>query len=68
MNRLGGRFIQMAWDEMEMRVLDSLTKSNGIHALASVDLFHEITGIAHCAAPTGSLGLREIHGPGTVPQ
>ena len=33
----------MAWDEMEMRVLDSLTKSNGIHALASVDLFHEIT-------------------------
>ena len=58
----------MAWDEMEMKMLGSLTKGNGIDALASADLFHEITGIAHCAAPIRSLGLREIHGPGTVPQ
>ncbi len=53
---------------MQMKVLGSLTEGNGIHAFASGDLFDEITGIAHCAAPTGSLGLREIHGPGTVPQ
>ena len=58
----------MARNEMQMKVLGSLTEGNGIHAFASGDLFHEITGIAHCAAPTGSLGLREIHGPGTVPQ
>ena len=45
--RFGGRFIQMAWDEMEMNVLGSLTKGNGIHALASADLFHKITGIAN---------------------
>ena len=49
--RFGGRFIQMAWDEMEMKVLGSLTKGNGIHALASADLFHEITGIANSAHP-----------------
>ena len=58
----------MAWDEMEMKVLGSLTKGNGINAIASGDLFHEITGIAHCSPPIGSLGHREIHGPGTVPQ
>ena len=47
--RFGGRFIQMAWDEMEMKVLGSLTKGNCIHALTSADLFHEITGIADSA-------------------
>ena len=55
----------MAWDEMEM--LGSLTKGNGIHALASADLFHKITGIANSAPPIRSLGRREIHGAGTVP-
>ena len=41
----------MAWDEMEMKVLGTLTKGNGINALASADLFHEITGIANSAPP-----------------
>ena len=45
---------------MEMKVLGSLTKGNGIHALASADLFHEITGIANSAPPITSLGRREI--------
>ena len=63
--RFGGWFIQMAWDEMKM--LGSLTKSNGIHAIASPDLFHEITGIANSAPPIRSLSRREIHGAGTVP-
>ncbi len=52
----------MAWDEMEMKVLGSLTKGNGIHALASADLFHKITGIANSAPPITSLGRREIDG------
>ena len=65
--RFGGRFIQMAWDEMEMKVLGSLTKSNCIHALTSADLFHEITGIPNSAPPIRSLGRREIHGARTVP-
>ena len=65
--RFGGRFIQMAWDEMEMKVLGSLTKGNGIHALTSADLFHEITGNANSAPPIRSLCSREIHGAGTVP-
>ena len=65
--RFGSRFIQMAWDEMEMKMLGSLTKGNGIYALASADLFHEITGITNSAPPIRSLGRREIHGAGTVP-
>ena len=63
--RFKGRFISMAWDEM--KVLGSLTKGNGIHALASADLFHEITCIANSATPIRSLGRREIHWAGTVP-
>ena len=58
----------MARNEMQMKVLGSLTKGNGINAIASGDLFDQITGIANCAPPIRSLGLREIHGPGTVPQ
>ena len=58
----------MAWDEMEMKVLCSLTKGNGTNTLAFGDLFHEITGIAHCAPPIGGLGHRDLHGTGTVPQ
>jgi len=54
-------------DEMKMKVLGSLTKGNGIHALASADLFHKITGIANSAPPITSLGRREIDGAGTVP-
>ena len=57
----------MPWDEMEMKVLSSLTKGNGVHALASADLFHEITGIPNSAPPIRSLGRREIHGARTVP-
>ena len=53
---------------MQMKVLGSLSKGNGIHALASSDLLHETTGIANSAPPVSSLGLREIHGAGTVPQ
>ena len=49
--RFGGRFIQMAWDEMEMKVLGSLTKGNRIHAFASGDLLHETTRIADSATP-----------------
>ena len=63
--RFGGWFIQMAWDEMKM--LGSLTKSNGIHAIASPDLFHEITGFANSAPQIRSLGRREIHEAGSVP-
>jgi hypothetical protein len=58
----------MARNEMQMKVLGSLSKGNGIHALASSDLLHETTGIANSAPPVSSLGLREIHGAGTVPQ
>ena len=65
--RFEGRFIRMAWDEMKMKVLGSLTKDNCIHALTSADLFHEITGIPNSAPPIRSLGRREIHGARTVP-
>jgi len=57
----------MTRNEMQMEVLGSLTKGNGIDALTSADLFHEITGIADSAPPIRSLVFREIHGAGTVP-
>ena len=57
----------MAWDEMEMKMLGPLTKGHGMHALASADLFHEITGITNSAPPIRSLDRRVIHGAGTVP-
>ena len=65
---LGGRFIQMTWDEMQMKVLRPLSKGDGVHALASGDLLHEITGIAYSASPVGGFCLGEIHGAGTVTQ
>ena len=58
----------MARDEMQMKVLGPLTKGNRIHAFASGDLFHELTGIANSATPIRSLDRREIHRAGTVPQ
>ena len=53
----------MAWDEMEMKVLCSLTKGKGINALASVDLSHEITGIAHFAPPSEASATVNCTGP-----
>ena len=41
----------MSWTEMEMKMQGSLTKGSGMHALASVDLFHEITDIVKSAPP-----------------
>ena len=58
----------MTWDEMQMKVLRTLTKGNGVDALASGDLLHEITGIAYSASPVGGFCLGEIHGAGTVAQ
>ena len=53
----------MAWDEMEMKVLGSLTKGNGIHALASADLFHKITGIANSATQSEASAAVKSTGP-----
>ena len=58
----------MTWDEMQMKVLRTLTKGNGVDALASGDLLHEATGIAYSASPIGGFYLGEIHGAGTVAQ
>ena len=58
----------MTWDEMQMKVLRTLTKGNGVDALASGDLLHEITGIAYDASPVEGFCLGEIHGSGTVAQ
>ena len=58
----------MTWDEMQMKVLRSLTKGDGVHALASGDLLHEITGISYSASPIAGFCLGEIHGAGTVAQ
>ena len=60
--------MQMTWDEMQMKVLRPLTKGDGVHAFASGDLLHEITGIAYSASPVGGFCLGEIHGAGTVAQ
>ena len=60
--------MQMTWDEMQMKVLRPLTKGDGVYALASGDLFHEMTGIAYGASPVGGFCFGEIHGAGTVAQ
>ena len=60
--------MQMARDQMQMKVLGSLTKGNRIHAFASGDLLHETTRIADSATPIRSLDRFEIHGARTVPQ
>ena len=58
----------MARDQMQMKVLGSLTKGNRIHAFASGDLLHEKTRIGDSATPIRNLDRYEIHGAGTVPQ
>ena len=60
--------MRMARDQMQMKVLGSLTKGNRIHAFASGDLLHETTRITDSATPIRSLDSREIHWAGTVPQ
>ena len=58
----------MAQDEIQMKVLGSLTKGNRIHAFASGDLLHEKTRIGDSATPIRNLDRYEIHVAGTVPQ
>jgi len=63
---LGGRFIQVSRNEMQVKVLGSFAIGDGINAFASGDLLHKTACISHCTTPVGSLGRREIDGSGTV--
>ena len=53
---------------MQVKVLGSLSKRDGIDALTSGDLLHKMACIPYSTAPIGGFFLRKIHGPRTVPQ